>query len=114
MKTDYAKVGIPMMPVVAGEDATRKQILIYSILLLPLSAAPWWIGGTGPIYGVSALVLSSLFLALSLPVAFRKRDQESDSMKPEKRLFGYSVLYLFVLFGALVADRFIWGQVGGL
>ena len=114
VKTDYAKVGIPMMPVVAGEDATRKQILIYSILLLPLSAAPWWIGGTGPIYGVSALVLSSLFLALSLPVAFRKRDQESDSMKPEKRLFGYSVLYLFVLFGALVADRFIWGQVGGL
>ena len=110
VKTDYAKVGIPMMPVVAGEAATRKQILAYSVLLLPLSAAPWFIGGTGPVYGVAALALSSAFLLLSLPVAFRRRSGEDDRMKPEKRLFGFSVLYLFALFAALVADRFIWGQ----
>jgi len=110
VKSDYARVGIPMMPVVAGEESTRKQILIYCLLLWPLSAAPWWIGGTGPIYGIAALVLSGVFLLLSLPVAFRRREGEQDQMKPEKRLFGYSVIYLFVLFAALVADRLIWGQ----
>ena len=110
VKTDYAKVGIPMLPVVAGEKATRRQILLYSIILLPLSVLPWIIGATGPIYGVSAIVLSGLFLALSFPVAFRERISEEDKSKPEKRLFGYSVLYLFILFGALVADRLIWVQ----
>ncbi|WP_336987002.1 heme o synthase [Altererythrobacter aquiaggeris] len=108
VKTDYAKVGIPMLPVVAGEAATRKQILIYSVLLLPLSAAPWFIGGTGAIYGVSALILSGLFLAFTVPVAFRT-SAEGDGMKPEKRLFAFSILYLFVLFGILVADRLILG-----
>ncbi|MFA7595656.1 MAG: heme o synthase [Novosphingobium sp.] len=107
VQSDYAKVGIPMLPVVAGEKATRRQILIYSIILLPLSATPWLIGGTGAIYGISALVLSGLFLGLSLPVAFRRRRGEGDPMSPEKRLFGFSVLYLFALFAALVADRLI-------
>jgi protoheme IX farnesyltransferase len=106
VKSDYAKAGIPMLPVVAGEAATRRQILAYSAILLPVSLAPWWIGGTGTIYGVAALVLSGLFLALSLPVAFR-RSVENDRMRPEKRLFSYSVLYLFALFTALVADRMI-------
>ncbi len=110
VKTDYAKVGIPMMPVVAGEATTRRHILVYCLLLLPLSAAPWWIGGTGPVYGISALVLSGAFLLLSLPVAFRSRSGDDDGMKPEKRLFAFSVLYLFALFAALVADRIIWGQ----
>ncbi len=107
VKSDYAKVGIPMLPVVAGEKATRKQILIYSVLLLPLSVLPWWIGGAGAIYGISAIVLSLLFLALSVRVGVRQRTGPDDTMKPEKQLFGYSVLYLFVLFGALVADRFL-------
>ena len=106
VKSDYAKAGIPMLPVVAGEAATRRQILAYSALLLPVSLAPWWIGGTGAIYGVATLVLSGLFVALSLPVAFRQAG-EGDKMKPEKRLFSYSVLYLFALFTALVADRMI-------
>jgi protoheme IX farnesyltransferase len=107
VKSDYAKVGIPMMPVVAGEKATRKQILIYAVLLLPLSVLPWWIGGTGAIYGISAIVLSALFLALSIRVGLRERSGEEDSMKPEKQLFAYSVLYLFALFAVLVVDRFI-------
>ncbi len=105
VKSDYAKVGIPMMPVVAGEKSTRRQILAYSILLLPLSLAPWWIGGAGMIYGVSAAVLSMVFLLLALPVSFRQTALQNDPMKPEKRLFAYSVLYLFALFAALVADR---------
>ncbi|ANU07412.1 heme o synthase [Paraurantiacibacter namhicola] len=109
VKTDYAKVGIPMMPVVKGDTSTRRQILAYSVLLLPLSATPWFIGGTGAIYGVSALLLSGIFLALSLPVAFR-RSTENDTMKPEKRLFAWSVLYLFILFAMLVADRLILAE----
>ena len=109
VKTDYAKAGIPMLPVAAGEVATRRQILLYSVILLAVSLAPWWIGGTGAIYGIAALVLSALFVALSLPVAFR-RSGEDDRMKPEKRLFSFSVLYLFALFAALVADRLILGQ----
>ena len=105
VKTDYAKVGIPMLPVVAGEQATRRQILAYSVLLIPVAVAPWLIGGAGAVYGVAALALSLAFLALSFPVAFRQK-LEQDSMKPEKRLFGFSILYLFALFAALVADYY--------
>ena len=95
-----------MRPGVAGVAATRWQILAYSLVLLPVSLAPWWIGGTGAVYGVAALVLSGLFVVFALAVAFR-RAGEGDRMKPEKRLFSFSVLYLFALFTALVADRMI-------
>jgi protoheme IX farnesyltransferase len=104
VRSDYAKAGIPMMPVVAGEAATRRQILAYAAILFAVSLAPWWIGGAGVIYGAAALVLSGLFVALSLPVAFRLAG-EGDRMKPEKRLFTYSVFYLFALFTVLVVDR---------
>ncbi|WP_062343693.1 heme o synthase [Novosphingobium sp. CCH12-A3] len=104
VQIDYAKVGIPMMPVVAGEKSTRRQILIYALLLLPVTLAPWWIGGTGWVYGVSALVLGVIFVALSIQVGLRSSVPD-DKMKPEKRLFAYSVLYLFVLFGMLAGDR---------
>jgi protoheme IX farnesyltransferase len=110
VQTDYAKVGIPMMPVVAGEASTRRQILGYAALLLPLTLVPWWIGETGAIYGWSAVALSAVFLGFSVRVGLRRRDGPEDTMKPEKQLFGYSVLYLFVLFGALVADRWLLGQ----
>ena len=104
VKTDYANVGIPMMPVVRGETSTRHQILAYAVLLVPVAAAPWFIGGTSYIYGVASLALSLAFLALSFPVAFRHTG-ENDTMKPEKRLFAFSIIYLFALFAALVADR---------
>ena len=104
VKLDYANVGIPMMPVVAGETSTRRQILGYSVLLVPVAIAPWLIGGTGVVYGVSALVLSCAFLALSVPVGLRA-SEPGDTMRPEKRLFAFSIVYLFVLFGALVLDR---------
>ncbi len=104
VKSDYANVGIPMMPVVAGEAATRRQILIYALLLLPMAAAPWWIGGTGAIYGVAALTLSAAFVGFAAPVGLR-RSTPGDGMRPEKRLFAFSIVYLFALFAALVADR---------
>ena len=104
VKTDYANVGIPMMPVVRGETSTRRQILAYAVLLVPVAAAPWFIGGTAYVYGVASLALSLAFLALSVPVAFRQTGA-NDTMKPEKRLFAFSIIYLFALFAALVADR---------
>ncbi len=104
MKSDYAKVGIPMLPVVAGEKATRRQILLYTIALTPIVIAPWIIGGTGAMYGVTAVVLSAVFFAYAWKVGTRTKT-EDDQMLPEKRLFKFSILYLFILFGALVVDR---------
>ncbi len=117
VQSDYAKVGIPMLPVVAGEAVTRRQILLYSVLLLPLSLLPCLIpqadGGTGRVYGVSAAVLSLVFLALALRVGLRHRQGEVDTMKPEKQLFAWSIIYLFALFAALVADRWLLVQGAG-
>jgi protoheme IX farnesyltransferase len=110
VRSDYAKVGIPMMPVVAGEIATRRQILLYAVLLLPLSVLPWLIGGAGAVYGASAVLLSLAFLLLSVRVGLR-RSGEDDAMKPEKQLFAFSVIYLFALFAALVVDRWVLVQV---
>ena len=104
VKTDYAKVGIPMMPVVAGEASTRRQILLYALVLVPVAVAPWLIGGTGAFYGIAALALSLAFVGFAVPVGVR-RAAPGDAMRPEKRLFGFSILYLFALFAALVADR---------
>ena len=109
VKTDYANVGIPMMPVVRGETSTRRQILAYAVLLVPVAAAPGFIGGTAYVYGVASLALSLAFLALSVPVAFRQTGT-NDTMKPEKRLFAFSIIYLFALFAALVADRVMANQ----
>ena len=108
VKTDYAKAGIPMLPVVAGEATTRRQILAYSALLMVVSVLPWAIGGTGAIYGLCALALSAMFLVFAVRVA-RHRPGEGDALRPEKKLFGFSVFYLFALFAALVADHLIAG-----
>ena len=104
VQSDYAKVGIPMMPVVAGEKSTRRQILAYSFLLMPIAVAPFLWGGMGMIYFISALLLSAGFIALAIPVGLRS-SEPGDTMKPEKRLFGFSIIYLFALFAALVVDR---------
>ena len=105
VKSDYAKVGIPMMPVVRGDRSTRVQVFVYALLLLPVAVSPWLIGGTGAIYGVTALVLSVVFVAMSIPV-LTHRPEAGDAMRPEKRLFTYSILYLFAIFTALVVDRY--------
>ncbi|NYT42495.1 protoheme IX farnesyltransferase [Sphingomonas sp. R-74633] len=104
VKTDYANAGVPMLPVVAGERSTRIQIGLYTIPMVLCAAAPWPLGLAGPIYGIVAAVMSGLFLAMALQVAIR-RSEPNDTMAPEKRLFKYSILYLFIVFGALVVDR---------
>jgi protoheme IX farnesyltransferase len=104
VRSDYAAAGIPMMPVVAGETSTRRQILFYAIIMAVAAVAPWPLGHAGALYGWTAAVLSALFVLLSAQVGLR-RSAENDGMQPEKRLFAFSVAYLFILFGAIVADH---------
>ena len=96
---DYAKAGVPMLPVVAGKEETRRQILIYAALLLPLSLAPVALGMAGAIYGVVAATMGAYFLWLAIRVR-RARDDAS-----ARRMFGFSILYLFALFAALIAEH---------
>ena len=104
VQTDYAKAGVPMLPVVAGERVTRTQIGLYTIPMAIVAILPWPLALVGPIYGVVASVTTAVFAMLACHVAVRTT-REGDRMAPEKRLFSYSILYLFVVFGALVADR---------
>jgi protoheme IX farnesyltransferase len=106
VRSDYAAAGIPMLPVVAGVQNTRRQIFIYSLPMAAVAVAPWPLGLTGPIYGLAACALSAAFVVLTLPV-LSNRASEPSRMAPEKRLFAYSVFYLFALFTALVVDRWI-------
>jgi protoheme IX farnesyltransferase len=106
VKTDYANAGVPMLPVVAGERATRTQIGLYTIPMAACAIAPWPLGLTGAIYGLVAVATSAWFALLAARVSARSAS-EGDAMKPEKALFKFSILYLFVLFAALVADRMV-------
>jgi len=107
VRTDYAAAGVPMLPVVAGEVATRRQIGLYTIPMAAAAVLPWALALTGPLYGIVSVVGTAVFAAMAWTVATR-RSGEGDAMRPEKRLFGYSILYLFVIFGALVADRWMF------
>jgi heme o synthase len=104
VRTDYAAAGVPMLPVVAGERATRRQIGLYTLPMAAAAIAPWPLGLTGPVYGLATTIGTALFAALAWPVATRRQSGE-DAMLPEKRLFRFSILYLFLLFGALVVNR---------
>ncbi len=106
VRTDYAKAGVPMLPVTAGTRVTRQQIFAYSIVMAACAVAPWALGETGAIYGAAAAASSAWFVILSVPV-LKNRSDDPAQMVPEKRLFKYSVLYLFLLFAALVADRWL-------
>jgi protoheme IX farnesyltransferase len=106
VRSDYAAAGIPMLPVVAGVKATRRQIFLYSLPMAAAAILPWPLGLTGPVYGACALVLSFVFLVLAGRVA-ANRATEPSRMDAEKHLFAYSVFYLFALFAVLVADRWL-------
>jgi protoheme IX farnesyltransferase len=108
VRSDYAAAGVPMLPVVAGAKATRLQILLYTLPMAAAAVAPWPLGLAGALYGAAAVALSAAFLVLSLRV-FLSKAAEPAEMKAEKRLFAYSILYLFALFGALVIDRWVIG-----
>ena len=98
---DYAKAGVPMLPVVAGREVTRRQIVLYSALLFPVAVMPYFLGYAGLLYGLGATLLSGLFLLLSLKV-WRRKDETS-----AKQLFAYSLLYLFLLFAMLLGESLI-------
>jgi len=106
VKTDYANAGVPMLPVVAGERVTRTQIGLYTIPMALAAVLPWPLGLVGNFYGVVATVLTGIFAWLVVVVATRTTGTD-DAMKPERRLFKYSILYLFAMFGALVVDRWL-------
>jgi protoheme IX farnesyltransferase len=108
---DYFRANVPMLPVVAGEAETRRQILLYSLVLAPVGASPWLLGYAGLGYGAVALVggLAMVALALQLYAV------PAASAEPvAKRLFGISILYLFVLFAALLIERALGLQHFGL
>jgi protoheme IX farnesyltransferase len=96
---DYERAGVPMLPVVAGARETRRQILIYSIALVPVTLLPTFIGLAGVVYGAVAAVLGALFLSGALSLWRRGGEQ------PARRLFAYSILYLFLIFASLLAER---------
>ena len=98
---EYARAGVPMLPVVAGRAATTSQILIYSVLLLPISLLPWALGFAGAVYGMTAAAAGALFVGLALQL--RKADKSD--RRAAHRLFGFSIVYLFVLFAALLIDN---------
>jgi protoheme IX farnesyltransferase len=100
---DYARAGVPMLPVVAGPDATRLQILIYSVILAPLGMLPAIVGLGGTLYMVAASVLGSLFVVMAYD-CYRKRDGE-EAERAAKNLFAYSVLYLFLLFAVIIVEH---------
>jgi protoheme IX farnesyltransferase len=101
---DYAKAGVPMLPVVAGERETRRQILIYTLLLLPAALAPCLVGLSGPVYGAAAAVLSALLVMHAWGVLRDRRDAAGRNARA-KRMFGFSIVYLFGLFAMLVVDK---------
>ena len=100
---DYARAGVPMLPVTAGPDATRRQILAYSIVLAPLGVVPALIGTGGLAYGILSVIGGALFVALAVRV-WRSREGEAATLAA-KHLFGFSILYLFVLFAVLIAEH---------
>jgi len=104
MEADYSKAGVPMLPVTDGAAATRKQILLYSLALVVVSLVPWALGLAGWLYGTTTAVLGGLFITHAVAV-YRNTATVTADMVPEKRLFKFSLVYLFMLFAALVVDH---------
>jgi protoheme IX farnesyltransferase len=103
-KDDYARAGVPMLPVVAGDAVTRLQILIYTLILVPLGVAPWALGFAGVIYGATAVMTGGVMFALAVQV-YRERSPQERACR---NLFAFSILYLFLLFAVLLAEQG-WG-----
>ena len=99
---DYARAGVPMLPVVAGPDATRLQILLYTVLLVAVALAPWPLGYFDAAYGVTSLMLGAGMLWLAIDV-YRLRAGKA-AARATRRLFAFSILYLFALFAVLLAE----------
>jgi protoheme IX farnesyltransferase len=105
---DYVRAGVPMLPVVAGAHETRRQIVLYTLPLAPLGIAPWLFGYAGLSYGIVALATGAIMITLAL----RVRAEEELAHTASKRLFGFSILYLFLLFAMLLVDHVSGGLFG--
>jgi heme o synthase len=96
---DYQRAGVPMLPVVAGPRETKKQMLLYTLLLLPAAVAPYAVGIAGLVYLAGAIVLGLLFVLCAVRVWLDRTDRAA------KQMFGFSILYLFLLFALLIGER---------
>jgi len=107
---DYRRAGVPMLPVVAGAKETRRQIMLYTTVLVPLTLVPCLMGFSGLPYGLTAGLLGLVFLQRVWRVITDRQDGQGNSLTrdaPAKAAFKYSVLYLFALFAALAIDRLV-------
>jgi protoheme IX farnesyltransferase len=107
---DYARARVPMLPVVAGAEETRRQILLYSVVLVPVGAAPWVLGYAGALYGATALLASALMVAFAWRVRGEREGARAE--RAARHLFAFSILYLFVLFAVLLLEAGLAGLVG--
>ncbi len=109
---DYARAGVPMLPVTAGARETRRQVMIYTVALAPLGLLPWIVGFSSPAYAAVAALLGANFLRHALAVLRDEQDEGGRSLTkdaPAKACFRFSLTYLFALFAALAADRLVFG-----
>jgi protoheme IX farnesyltransferase len=105
---DYARAGVPMLPVVKGDAATRMQIVLYTLILAPLGVAPYALGYAGLIYGATATITGAIMLWLAWQVWHERRPVE----RAARQLFAFSILYLFLLFAVLLIERGFGGLIG--
>jgi heme o synthase len=106
---DYARAGVPMLPVIAGPAETRRQILRYTLVLAPVGVAPWLLGYAGALYGIAAALAGGAMIALAIRVRAEARGYTAS-----KQMFGFSILYLFLLFAMLLVDRMAGGSFAPL
>jgi protoheme IX farnesyltransferase len=107
---DYERAGVPMLPVVRGARHTRWNVFVYTLILVPFTLAPWALGLMGWIYGVTALALGAAFIWYAWRVLTDQQDPTGKSLTkdaPAKAAFKFSILYLFILFGACAVDHFV-------
>ena len=107
---DYGRAGVPMLPVVAGAKHTRMQILLYTLVLTPVSVLPWMLGYAGPVYGLTAIALGLGFILSAVLVWRDKQDAQGVSLTsdaPARAAFRYSLAYLAILFAAVAVDHFV-------
>ena len=99
---DYARARVPILPIVAGATETQRQVLRYAIMLVPVGAAPWFLGYAGVVYGVTASLAGTLMVMFAQRV--RKASAGERARRAAQQLFAFSILYLFIVFAALLVE----------
>ena len=108
-REDYARAGVPMMPNIAGDASTRNQIVLYASAIAPVAIAPWFFGFAGPVYGIVSALLSLEFIRRAVKL---RSLGDADNYRAAKSLFGFSILYLFLLFAVLLVEALAVRIVG--